>query len=207
MGFSHMWYTQKIIDEKKFNLVTNDFLKLLPIFEELNIPIMGPNGIGNPIIDKNQIALNGKTHCNHNRQDIFNAWPINNAKGIHNLKNNEIYKKYVVGISTMISTRTCNGDCSYEPLIINRIHSKLSHTSIDKNSLNDLQCFSSCKTGFRPYDIVVMAVLSIAKYHLQDLIRIKSDGKFEYWQDVIILLEHFLHYDHSIFNMIKNDLL
>ena len=206
MGFSHMWYTQKIIDEKKFNLIINDFLKLLPIFEKLNIPIMGPDGIGNPIINKNQIALNGKTHCNHNKQDIFNAWPTNTAKGIHNLENSVIDKKNMMRLSTILNTRTCNGSCSYEPLIINRTCSKLPRSSIDYNSLNNLQYFSSCKTGFRPYDIVVMAVLIIAKYRLQDLIHIKTDGVFEHWQDVIMLLEHFLHYDHNIFDIIKNEL-
>ena len=204
VGFSHMWYTQKIIEKKKFNLIINDISKLLPIFKKLNIPIMGPNGIGDPIINEEQIALNGKTHCGHDEQNIFNAWPTNDAKGINNLKNRDANNSS--WFSTILNTRTCDGSCSFEPLIINRICPRLPYSSTEDLSLDHLQCFSSCKTGFRPYDIVVMSVLIIAKHHLENLICIKSDGIFDHWQDIIILLEHFLCYDHNIFYMIKNDL-
>lgn len=43
--------------------------------------------------------------------------------------------------------------------------------------------FNFCKTGPRPYDAAVCAVLIRAKVHLGDAIRVSSDGEWSWWTD------------------------
>jgi hypothetical protein len=43
--------------------------------------------------------------------------------------------------------------------------------------------FDFCKTARKPYDALVMRVLIVLKYHLQDRLQVRSDGGFtEEWQ-------------------------
>lgn len=39
--------------------------------------------------------------------------------------------------------------------------------------------FFCCKTSYRPYDVIVAASLIAMKYHMEDGIRLSSDGKLE----------------------------
>ncbi|QQZ64549.1 hypothetical protein JI735_34510 (plasmid) [Paenibacillus sonchi] len=41
--------------------------------------------------------------------------------------------------------------------------------------------FQFCKTAERPYDLAVMAFLIVAKYHMQQGIRVESDGNVDDW--------------------------
>ena len=43
--------------------------------------------------------------------------------------------------------------------------------------------FDCCKTAFRPYDLVVISFLIIAKHHLGDKFIVRSDGEDGHWFD------------------------
>jgi hypothetical protein len=47
--------------------------------------------------------------------------------------------------------------------------------------------FQFCKTARQPYDVVVTAILAVAKEHAPDFLRISSDGDPEEWEDGLAL--------------------
>jgi hypothetical protein len=47
---------------------------------------------------------------------------------------------------------------------------------------DDGRVFEFCKTGYRPYDLVVTACLVATKHRLGDLVTVESDGEDEEWQ-------------------------
>ena len=51
-----------------------------------------------------------------------------------------------------------------------------------------------CKTAQKPYDIAVMVFLIIAKRHLKDSIKVRSDGQTEDWQPAVELCQTKLGY-------------
>ena len=66
------------------------------------------------------------------------------------------------------------GDNSYETFYFR-------HTLIGNNQ------FNFCKTNQKPYNIVVVACLSIMKFYLKDCIEVTSDGDFKNWIDGVNL--------------------
>lgn len=54
------------------------------------------------------------------------------------------------------------------------------------------QYFDFCKTAEKPYDLAVTSFLLIAKHHLQDKLRLSSDGEHEDWKAAICLCEQVL---------------
>jgi hypothetical protein len=65
-------------------------------------------------------------------------------------------------------------DCAHEDFIL-REHYKLNES------------FNFCKTAQKPYDVVVVAALTILKYYLKDNISIGSDGCAEDWEPGLLL--------------------
>jgi len=52
---------------------------------------------------------------------------------------------------------------------------------------SDALLFSCCKTPFKPYDIVVTAVLVAAQHHFGAAFVVQSDGDLEQWRDGMAL--------------------
>ena len=55
--------------------------------------------------------------------------------------------------------------------------------------------YDFCKTGFKPYDAVVTAILIHAKYCFKDGIKIKSDGNWVDWEGGTLLFEEVFGYE------------
>ena len=51
-----------------------------------------------------------------------------------------------------------------------------------------------CKTEHMPYDLAVQCCLIILKHHLDDAVKISSDGKNDDWKKACELCEEKLHY-------------
>ena len=51
--------------------------------------------------------------------------------------------------------------------------------------------FNFCKTARKPYDLMVCAVLFLAKYHFKDKIKISSDGDMNDWTPAIEFVDKF----------------
>jgi len=69
------------------------------------------------------------------------------------------------------------GDQAHETFAMREHYSQ----NIDKEGYNS--GFNFCKTARKPYDLVVVACLSIMKYQLGDLIDVQSDGDSIDWYD------------------------
>ncbi len=184
MGYSHHWETKQLIPDKTFSLILHD-VKLIqkPLFD-IGIPLAGPDGTGDPIFNNDVISFNGIDKCGHTAKDLFLAWPSKNAHGI------SLDKIQHVPSDTQIDARTCNGSCMYESFIFKKYNQCRSR----ELNYDDLICFNSCKTAFRPYDIAVMTILIIAKHYLINDIRVISNGDITKWHDAIMIVNHFLEY-------------
>ncbi len=54
--------------------------------------------------------------------------------------------------------------------------------------------FECCKTAYRPYDVLVTALLIAAKHHFGTAIRVSSDGESKDWDEARMLCEVTLGY-------------
>ena len=101
-----------------------------------------------------------------------------------------------------ISTRCCDGDCSYETFDFPQ---KIKIGEFQKPDKGTGKYFDCCKTAFRPYDVAVTAFLIIAKHYLKDTIQIESDGEEEQWFDAKLLCQMELGYglEYNLKNLAK----
>lgn len=60
--------------------------------------------------------------------------------------------------------------------------------------LEKVFCFTFCNTDRKPYDILVTAVLILAKRHFDKKIKIASDGNWRDWKEARELIERTLGY-------------
>lgn len=71
---------------------------------------------------------------------------------------------------------------------------KFKENDIHTDFKEDGKIFSFCKTNRHPYDDYVVAFLILAKLHLQDQIKINSDGELEDWEKGRKLINKIFHY-------------
>lgn len=187
MGYTHYWYRPKEIEPTTFQRIVDDFKQLLPEFERIGIPLAGPTGEGEPIINYDEVAFNGSMHCGHERKEIVIPWPSENAGGVFG-SNDPVSGTWFAG--HVIETRVCNGDCSYESFIFERVR----EPKHQWDRPHPEGWFDFCKTAFRPYDLAVTAFLVIAKHHLGDQLKVSSDGEGPQWRDGILLCRMVLGY-------------
>lgn len=198
MGYSHYWYTQKELDQTKFNLVVQDFKTMLPKLEHLGVKIAGGLGEGLPEITDSEICFNGIEKCGHTQRDLGIVWPADDAHGVTNLsrqhRDGNETKASVSGMwswGMQINARTCGGDCSHETFML------VQKQDTEREPENGYY-WNCTKTAYKPYDLAVNVCLVIAKHHLKDQIIIHSDGTRKQWQDAIQLCEHFLSYGEEL---------
>jgi len=211
MGYTHYVYQKKTLNKEGFAKVVKDFKKIIPIFEQMGIPLASWNGEGKPEIKANEIAFNGLEKCGHEERNLGITWPAKGASGV-----NLAYKKgepeptdtIVTQLSgeqetlavndsdvdgtwfagCKLNQRTCGGDCSHESFILKRIF------KADYEQEREGKLFSCCKTAYKPYDLAVISCLIIAKQHLGEEISVHSDGSSEDWSDGRILCQKLLGY-------------
>jgi hypothetical protein len=119
-------------------------------------------------------------HCGHPENEaICIPFPSERASGVGD-SSDAIVGSWSIGVQ--IRRRTCNGDCSYESFILERIltpeETKPSGARDGGRHLDD------CKTGFRPYDLAVQCALLVSKHHLGDEFYVYSSGSDWHWNDV-----------------------
>jgi len=190
MGYTHYWKRNKEIEYETFKKIVNDFKKILPEIEKIGIPLGNADGENEPIINYNKVSFNGLSECGHSHsRRLFMPWPEDTAGGVAescDYRNLE-YQRWVG--RSFIDTRCCNGDCSYQGFVFERIMP----TNYKKKDY-DGKYFDSCMTAFRPYDLVVNVFLVIAKHYLKNNIIISSDGEEQHWYDGKYLCQMKLDY-------------
>jgi len=65
MGYTHYYYRPEVLDEKKFNLVIEDFRKVLPKISLSGVKLAGGDGRGVMTVSNEAIWLNGVAEGAH----------------------------------------------------------------------------------------------------------------------------------------------
>lgn len=185
MGYTHYWYKEQTIPQDIFNRITSDFKRLMPHMAKY-IKLGDGWGEKEPVITDKEVIFNGLKKCGHPKNGaIVIPWPSKDAGGIVTPDDNAHTGEWFAGAE--LQKRMCNGDCSYETFLFNRVAER-------EPSEECGLCFDCTKTAFRPYDWAVTAFLVIAKHHLGDKIIVASDGEDGHWFDGKIICQQILGY-------------
>lgn len=188
MGYTHYWRRKLEIEPAVFLAIKSDFEKLLPVLAEKGIKLGDAFGRNVPVITDDEIRFNGLENCGHPaNSNICIPWPAPGARGIGS-NTDAIAGGWLAG--STLQHRACDGDCSYESFVFDRVEKAPDWRELDEDGLN----FNFTKTAFRPYDVAVTAFLLIALHHLGDKIRVSTDGDFDGWADAIQLCYAHLGY-------------
>tara|TARA_R100000789_G_C2981113_1_gene143492 strand:- start:12 stop:653 length:642 start_codon:yes stop_codon:yes gene_type:complete len=204
MGYTHYYYTPEVMDKKRFTDLATDVRKIFE-FSEDKLGIKLANGLGDndtrPEVTNDVIRFNGSEGQPPGlwttNERISIPWPSNDA-GLNEPNPDPIADKtdgtwFAGSILTQrvapINNDTGKGSGSYETLCIDRDNSKAEFKQFNRNEL----LFNFCKTAYRPYDLVVTAVLIALKHHFQEA-RISSDGESSEWMDGMMLCNNILGY-------------
>lgn len=187
MGYTHYWYREKNILKRTMQAIVTDFGRIVLALNDAGVKLAGPLGKDAPEVLLDCVAFNGQENCGHPKNsEITIPWPTDSAKGIgHNL----LAPDGTWFAGTLLATRACNGDCSYESFVFERLF-RPDFPQQNERGLN----FVFCKTAFRPYDLAVTAFLIVAKHHLKGRLDVSSDGEDQHWEDARQLCQAFLGY-------------
>ena len=183
MGYSHYIYRPRTLDKRRFQAVVRDVqIVSQALVDDYGLKLAGPMGTGEPVFTFSQIAFNGSENCGHApNSEIVIPWPASGACGLVQDDEDSVAGSWFVG--AQLSTRCCNGDCSYESFILDRVLKPEKWQEPDEES----RYFDSCKTAFRPYDWLVTATLLIIKHHFAQDVKVRTDGEDEHWHDAKML--------------------
>ena len=195
MGYTHYYYVSPEFDAEKFARVAKDFKKMMAPLNHLGIVLADEWGENYPIVSPTEIRFNGLNKCGHIKRDLGITWPTKSASGVAKNGIGQQLEELTSSnwfAGAQLKTRVCGGDCSHESFCLLQ---KLSDSIWKQDDLKVGESIFQCtKTAYKPYDLAVNICLIIAKEHLGETIRIKSDGILEHWQEAIHLCQHFLEY-------------
>ncbi len=174
MGYSHYWrMAPREIPADLWGAFTDDCRKIFARAQALHFKLGDDESKGEPVVTEHVVAFNGLEHCGHHqRQDALRT---ESGQDLAQEGSAPVSGGWSAG--ALASKRECSGDCSCEPCIIVR------DPQLGTLFPGDWP-FESCKTRYKPYDVVVTAVLLTALHHFGAAsIRIGSDGGDKDWYD------------------------
>lgn len=181
IGYSHYIQRPRELPVAEFTLLRDDAQRLIEAAQQRGIKLGDAWGQGHPVVSRTEITLNGLEACGHDKNEsVVIPCPAANAGGLGEEGEDAISGQWFAG--SELITRVCNGNCSYETFSIPRImkiEKWQTPTKVDGVNLY----FDFCKTAYRPYDLVVTAILLAAKHRLKNRIRVSSDGTDAQWWD------------------------
>lgn len=188
-GYSHQWRRAPELDKSGFSKAVEDVKIILEKAVELGITIAGPTGHGKPEVTGSTIAFNGDAECGHRYFDYGEPWPTDTAEGVRNdcpVADDPYWS------GEYLTTRVCHGgSCAQRPFIIDRVYMTRHWTRRDEKGY-----FCKCETQYKPYDLIVTAVLIRLKEHLSDEIFIDSDGHEKAFEDAKRLCRELFGWPH-----------
>lgn len=203
MGYTHYWRTKKVLATPKiWKLFASDVKKIFD-YSQNQLGIALADGVSTPgsrpLISKNEILFNGSEEQEigvwTTDQNISIPWPSPTASLTPEAADPVASKtegSWFAGdlVSQRVSPLNKNGkgSGSYETFCLDRIAE--GDPSIDGSGKH----FNCTKTAYRPYDLIVTAVLIAAKKHFGFDITINSDGEEKDWLDGRILCNNVLGY-------------
>lgn len=190
MGYTHYWYRPKKISDEIMGAICSDFQRVVLALDDMGVKLADGHGEGVPVITPELICFNGLANCGHKQNDNLHiTWPDKGARGV-NESSEPRSGTWFAG--ALLSTRTCDGDCSYETV---HFPSEMAATKfLQEDREHPGLYFECCKTAYRPYDLAVTAFLIIAKKHLRENISVSSDGRDENWVEGKQVCQAFLDY-------------
>jgi len=196
MGYTHYWYREREIPSEKFEKIVKGFQSVTPILKAMGVKLAGGDGLGDPIINNDEIDFNGSRNCGHKKQDLSITWPSDTARFVYNGNGQVVQGSWFAG--ALLNERICDGDCSHESFALPRIEKysnpcELPLREITKGKEKG-KYFNFCKTAFKPYDFAVNCALIIAKHYLGSKILVQSDGEITQWMDAVFLCQKMLGY-------------
>lgn len=160
LGYMHWWRRAEELDRVGFEKAVSDTKKILEKAVAMGIQISGPLGYGQPEVNSSLIAFNGITECGHLYRNLGKPFPAPNAEGVE-ATTDVIADGDPWYSGAYLNTRTCGGACAGQPFVIDR---KSIPEPWDRK--RDGKIFCRCETDFKPYDLIVTAVLVRLKEHL-----------------------------------------
>lgn len=179
MGYSHYWYQAESYDPILWEKVITDFNTILDLEDFRRLLDRNPESGQRLQITEDVIWFNGKPPEDHETFSLYgkmSGYELARAKKLNETCDNMVEVRVVDGVET----RT-----PIEP---------------DPIKKSDHPYFGSCKTSYKPYDLVVMCCLIIAKSHLGNSFDARSDGDVVEWQQAREICEKHL----GIKSLIKN---
>ena len=194
MGYTHYYKVSKEFDKKAFAKVAADFKKMINPLKHLGAVLADGGGQDSPIITSRVILFNGLEKCGHEGRQLGITWPSKTASGVAPNKIGQQLQELTKGnwfAGAELESRVCGGDCSHESFCLEQKISDMPELRKD-NAESDKLIFAFTKTAYKPYDLAVNVCLVIAKHHLEDKIRVSSDGTKQNWVESMNLCHHFL---------------
>lgn len=210
MGFTHYWYRPLKIEKNVFANIAIDTRKVLNYLQK-DLGIALSSGFGEadtvPEITDDLIAFNGSDEQPAGlwttTEQLGIVWPAPNAsidepdadptasKTNGSWFGGELVTQRVAPIDNL----TGKGNGSYETFRIERelFLPANSYKLQDKCFLEKGLVMFYCKTGYRPYDLAVTAVLIITKHH-DSSIEFCTDGEQKDWLDAMVICNNLLGY-------------
>lgn len=180
MGYTHYWRTRNgVLDTTQFLRFQRDALLVVKTAAGLGVPVAGPDGEGQPEVTDDVFSFNGVETCGHpHNARIVIPWPASIASGVGDSTDAHAGEWFA---GATLSARTCGGSCSYETCRIERVNTGNDGDGVGRSSYEVGRIFGFCKTAYRPYDLVVTAVLLLYRHHFPQEVTLSSDGGREHW--------------------------
>lgn len=176
MGYTHMWRRAPVLNREAFMKAVEDVRLILERAEEMGLRLSGPLGYGQPEITDSTIAFNGTKECGHRFYDYGDPWPTDAAQGVFE---DSPVSETPYWSGEHLNTRSCHGgSCAQGPFVVERNFLARHWSRLEKGGY-----FCKCETQFKPYDLIVTAVLIRLKERLKDEIFIQSDGREKAFED------------------------
>lgn len=189
MGYTHYWDRPQTIPEDTWDAIRKDLEELILPLSDAGVVLAGGLGTGPPEITERVICFNGPEQCGHPpNEELVIPYPSAEAEGVGpswTAIDGDFY-----GVGVTVKHRCCNGSCCFETFAFERVKQLRPGEEPDEDGLYG----EYVKTGFRPYDVAVTAVLLVAKYHLKDQFVIHSNGADAQWADARRLCQKVLGY-------------
>jgi hypothetical protein len=183
VGYAHYFSQQgRDFDPAIFAQVARECQTLC---QRTEIPLADGDGTGQPTYTDTMVRFNGRADCGHAERDLGITWPHPQADG---------------GVATLappggdwfagalLTARTCGGNCSHDTFLLAQRYTRRPWEREHGESID------SCKTAYKPYDLLVTGCLVILKHHFPDQVRVSSDGDSRDWDDARRLCQHVLGY-------------
>jgi hypothetical protein len=206
MGYSHYFYVPQKFETETFAHFALDVQKIIE-FSEQSLGIELANGLAEPgskpEITLDRIVFNGSDQQTPGQwttnEEIIIPWPAPTASTDEPVADPAVEKAggtWYAGTllkqrTAPICTKTGKGLGSYETFHIER---KINPEEYFGTFEPGEKIYHGVKTAYRPYDIIVTAVLIALKNHFADEVTIKSDGEGKDWIDGRMLCQNLLGY-------------